>query len=135
MRFWRGMAAALSLAAVLGAGTARSQEKSLYQRLGGYDAIAAVADEFIGRLASDEQEKRFFAGFSNDSKAHIRQLFVDLVCKVTGGPCAYIGRDMKTTHAGIGITKADWSEVANRLQESYRTLKAALATSAPSGTS
>lgn len=88
--------------------TGRADEKSLYHRLGGYDAIAAVSDEFIARLATDEQEKRFFAGFSNDSKLRIRQLLIDIVCKSTGGPCVYIGRDMKTAHAGSGITKADW---------------------------
>ena len=59
-------------------------------------------------LANDEQEKRFFIGFSTDSKLRIRQLLVDLVCKSTGGPCVYTGRDMKTAHAGTGITKADW---------------------------
>ena len=58
--------------------------------------------------ATDEQEKRFFIGFSTDSKLRIRQLLVDLVCKSTGGPCVYTGRDMKTAHAGAGITKADW---------------------------
>jgi truncated hemoglobin YjbI len=89
-----------NLAIALLAGAAQAQEKSLYQRLGGYDAIAAVSDEFIARLATDEQEKRFFIGFSNDGKLRIRQLLVDLVCKATGGPCVYIGRDMKTAHAG-----------------------------------
>ena len=86
----------------------RRPGKIAYQRLGGYDAIAAVTDEFIGRLASDEQEKRFFIGFSTDSKTRIRQLIVDLICKSTGGPCVYSGRDMKTAHAGAGITKSDW---------------------------
>jgi len=97
-----------TLTAGLFAGSAGAQEKTLYQRLGGYDAIAAVTDEFIGRLASDEQEKRFFIGFSTDSKMCIRQLIVDLICKSTGGPCLYSGRDMKTAHAGAGITKSDW---------------------------
>jgi len=96
------------LAVVLFAAAAKAEEKSLYQRLGGYDAITAVSDEFIGRLATDDQEKRFFIGFSNDSKARIRQHLVDLVCKSTGGPCLYTGRDMKTAHAGAGVTKADW---------------------------
>jgi hemoglobin len=96
------------LAAGLLTATANADDKSLYLRLGGYDAIAAVSDEFIMRLATDEQEKRFFIGFSNDSKTHIRQLLVDLVCKSAGGPGAYTGRDMKTAHAGSGVTKADW---------------------------
>ncbi len=97
-----------SLALALLAGSARADDKSLYQRLGGYDAIAAVSDEFIARLANDEQEKRFFIGFSTDSKLRIRQRLIDFVCKSTGGPCVYTGRDMKTAHAGVGITKADW---------------------------
>jgi len=96
------------LALVLFAAAVRAEEKSLYQRLGGYDAIAAVSDEFIARLATDDQEKRFFVGFSNDSKARIRQHLIDLVCKSTGGPCLYSGRDMKTAHAGAGVSKADW---------------------------
>ncbi len=85
-----------------------AQDKSLYQRLGGYDAIAAVSDEFIARLASDEQEQRFFIGFSDDSKMRIRQHLVDFVCKATGGPCYYTGRAMKTAHGGSGVTQADW---------------------------
>jgi len=96
------------LALPLFTASANAQDKTLYQRLGGYDAIAAVSDEFIARLAADDQEKRFFIGFSADSKMRIRQLLVDLVCKSTGGPCSYTGRDMKTAHAGSGITKADW---------------------------
>src|SRR4029077_17548782 len=82
--------------------------QNAHQRLGGDDAIAAGTHEFIGRLAPDDQEKRFFVGFSTDSKMRIRQLIVDLICKSTGGPCVYSGRDMKTAHAGAGITKSDW---------------------------
>ena len=86
-----------------------AQERTLYQRLGGYDAIAAVTDDFIGRLVADPQLGRFFAGHSTDSKMRIRQLVVDQLCAATGGPCVYKGRDMKTSHAGLGITEAQWS--------------------------
>jgi hemoglobin len=94
---------------------ANAQDKSLYQRLGGYDAIAAVTDEFIGRLANDDMEKRFFVGFSTDSKLRIRQHIVDFLCKAAGGPCVYTGRDMKTAHAGSGIAKADWDRTVKIL--------------------
>lgn len=104
----RHLAACAILAVPLCATAASGQQKSLYQRLGGYDAIAAVSDEFIKRLATDEQEKRFFIGFADDSKMRIRQHVVDFICKAAGGPCYYTGRDMKTSHAGAGITKADW---------------------------
>jgi len=79
--------------------------KPLYERLGGYDAIAAVADDFIVRLATDEKLGRFFVGHSLDSQKQIRQHLVDQLCQVTGGPCIYRGRDMKTSHAGLGISE------------------------------
>src|SRR5437867_1963729 len=75
-------------------------QKSLYQRLGGYDAIAAVTDDFIGRLATNKQLARFFAGHSKDSLGRIRQHVVEQICAAAGGPCLYTGRDMKTSHQG-----------------------------------
>jgi hemoglobin len=94
---------------------AQTQEKSLYERLGGYNAIAAVVDDFVGKLITDPQFSRFFAGFSNDSKKRIRQHIVDQFCAAAGGPCIYTGRDMKTSHQGIGITEADWNAAARHL--------------------
>lgn len=102
------------LALLFAAAPAFSQTKtaaagpSLYTRLGGYDAIAAVSDDFIARLAADKQLARFLVGMSDNSKTHLRQLVVDLLCQATGGPCVYIGRDMKTSHKGLGITGSDW---------------------------
>jgi hemoglobin len=81
---------------------------TLYQRLGGYDALAAVTDDFITRLATDPKLAKFFVGVSDNSKGRIRQLVLDQLCAATGGPCIYIGRDMKTSHKGLGITEADW---------------------------
>jgi hemoglobin len=81
---------------------------SLYKRLGGYDAIAAVTDDFLGRLAADKQMSRFFVGVSADSLKKLRQHVVLQLCEATGGPCNYFGRSMKTTHAGLGITESDW---------------------------
>src|SRR5262245_6988058 len=100
---------------VTSAFAADAPQKSLYQRLGGYDAIAAVTDDFIGRLATDKQLSRFLAGHSKDSLAKIRQLVVDQICAATGGPCVYIGRDMKTAHQGMGITEAEFNLAAGHL--------------------
>ena|ERR1051325_721323 len=96
---------------------AMSKEKSLYQRLGGYDAIAAVSDDFIGRLATEPAFVRFFPGLSSDSKMKLRQHVVDLLCFATGGPCIYTGRDMKTSHKGLGITGAEWDIAIKHLVE------------------
>ena len=88
---------------------ADAPQKSLYQRLGGYDAIAAVTDDFITHLATDPQLGRFFTGLSNDPKLGVRQHVVDFLCVATGGPCKYTGRDMKTAHTGLNISEADWN--------------------------
>ena len=92
-----------------------ASEKSLYQRVGGYDAIAAVVDDFVGRLVGDKQFARFFDGHSTDSLKRIRQHIVDQFCAGAGGPCIYIGRDMKTSHQGLGITEAQWEAAAKHL--------------------
>ena len=102
--------AACVVALTLGAPALAQQTTapSLYKRLGGYDALAAVTDDFLGRLATDPAFSRFFAGHSSDSIKRIRQNVVDQLCAATGGPCTYVGRDMKTSHAGLGITEKDW---------------------------
>ena len=94
---------------------AKPAMKSLYERLGGYDAIAAVTDDFIGRMATDKQLARFFVGHSEDSLKRIRQHVIDQICMATGGPCVYTGRDMKTSHKGMGISEAEWNNAAAHL--------------------
>ena len=91
------------------------QQQTLYQRLGGYDALAAVTDDFIGRLASDPQLKRFFVGHNKEGVTRIRQHVIDFLCVTTGGPCAYTGQDMRTAHTGLGITDADWDASVKHL--------------------
>jgi hemoglobin len=90
-------------------------KKSLYARLGGYDAIALVVDDFITRLATDKRFEKFFTGFSDDSKKRLRQHILDQFCAAAGGPCVYTGREMRTSHKGLGISEADWDAAAKHL--------------------
>ena len=100
-----------------------AQTDSLYKRLGGYDAIAAVSDDFIGRLAADPQLKRFFVGLSTDSQKRLRGHVVDFLCVATGGPCMYLGRDMKTSHTGLHITEEDWQATVKDLNATFDKFK------------
>jgi len=124
-RFQRSLFLGFVFATLMIAGSTplRAQQKSLYERVGGYDALAAVVDDFVGRLVADKQFEKFFAGHSIDSKKRIRQHILDQFCAATGGPCVYTGRDMKTTHAGLGITEADWDAAAKHLTESLDKFK------------
>jgi hemoglobin len=100
-----------------------SAQESLYKRLGGYDALAAVTDDFITRLATDPKLGRFFVGHSTDSKIRIRQHIVDFLCMATGGPCKYTGRTMETAHTGLNITEEDWTLSVQHLGETLNKFK------------
>ena len=82
--------------------------RSLYQRIGGYDVIASVTEDFFARMAADPLFSRFSGGRSLDSRLRARQLTVELLCQLSGGPCTYFGRPMKVSHEGLAITDADW---------------------------
>jgi hemoglobin len=83
-------------------------EESLYQRIGGYDAIAAATDDALARLLDDPALKAYFDHMSRDQTRKLRQHFVDFLVEAAGGPAYYIGRDMRTAHAGMGITEGQW---------------------------
>ena len=87
---------------------ATAPEKTLYERLGGYDAIAAATDELLKRLTSDPEIGVYWRGHSTDSMKRDRQLLIDFLCEAIGGPVIYRGRDMRTSHQGLRITERDW---------------------------
>ncbi len=90
-------------------------QKNLYERLGGYDSIAAVVNDFMGLQFAHKQVGRFYVGHSTKSKTRLRQLITEMLCEVTGGPAEYIGRDLRTAHAGLGITGGDWQAAVKNL--------------------
>ncbi|MFN2415396.1 MAG: group 1 truncated hemoglobin [Pyrinomonadaceae bacterium] len=120
-------ALALSLATLMSAAASQDGQmqsrKSLYERLGGYNAVAAVVDDFVGRLVTDKQFERFFAGHSTDSKKRIRQPIVEQLCAAAGGPCVYTGRSMEDSHQGLGISEAEWDAAAKHLVASLDKFK------------
>jgi len=89
---------------------------TLYERLGGYDSINAVADDLLSRLKSDGQLARFWQNRGEDGLRRERQLLVDFLCASAGGPLLYVGRDMKTSHRGMGISEGDWGRFVGHLE-------------------
>jgi hemoglobin len=83
--------------------------QSLYQRLGGYDVIAAFVHDLMPRLRTDPVLAVYWKGISEDSARKGDQLLVDFICAAFEGPVYYAGRDMKTSHKGLGITEAEWA--------------------------
>jgi hemoglobin len=83
-------------------------EKTLYERLGGYDAIVAVVNDLLPRLTADSQLGRFWQHRGEDGLKREKQLLIDFLCSSAGGPLYYTGRDMKTSHKGMRISESDW---------------------------
>ena len=86
-----------------------STTATLFERLGGYSAVAAVADDLLPRLRSDPQLGRFWAHRGEDGIQREKQLLVDYLCSAAGGPMYYRGRDMLLTHRGMRISESDWN--------------------------
>ena len=95
-------------------------ETSLYQRLGGIEPITAVVDDFVANVADDS---RINARFATTDIPRLKRLLVEQICAGTGGPCTYTGRDMKTTHAGMGITDAEFDALVEDLVRSLDRFK------------
>jgi hemoglobin len=92
--------------------TGATAQPTLYQRLGGYDAIPAVVDEAIKNIAADRRINRFFKGANIQ---RLRRQLADQICAASGGPCVYTGRDMKSAHAGMGIKSSHFDALVQDL--------------------
>ena len=90
-------------------------EKTLYERLGGYDAISAVVNDLLPRLMSDSRLGRFWENRGEDGINREEQLLIDFLCSSAGGPLLYTGRDNKTSHKGMGISEDDWEKFIGHL--------------------
>jgi len=87
-------------------------ERTLYDRLGGIDAITAVVEHFRDRVAADD---RINLKFARTDLARLRKMLIDQVCEATGGPCRYNGRSMKEAHAGMMVTKGEFNALVEDL--------------------
>jgi hemoglobin len=85
---------------------------SLYERLGGLDAITAVVDSFVARCAGDD---RINGKFERTDVPRLKKMLVEQVCEAAGGPCTYAGRDMRKTHDGMAVTAGEFDALVEDL--------------------
>ncbi|SNR46759.1 group I truncated hemoglobin [Halorubrum vacuolatum] len=87
-------------------------ETTLYDRLGGKEAIGAVVTEFYDRVLADDTLAPYFEDTDmTKQRAHQTQF----ISSVAGGPVQYDGDDMQSAHAGMGITHEDYDAIASHL--------------------
>ncbi|MFT5526521.1 MAG: hemoglobin [Pirellulaceae bacterium] len=94
-----------------------NESDSLYNRLGGYDAISAVANNLLPRLMGDSQLGRFWENRGEDGIQREKQLLIDFLAQASGGPMYYTGRSMTLTHRGMKISASDWDLFIGHLQQ------------------
>jgi len=87
-------------------------QTSLYDRLGGHDAITAVVDDFVGRCAGDS---RINGKFARTDIPRLKSMLSDQICNASGGPCTYAGRSMADTHEGMGVTAGEFDALVEDL--------------------
>ncbi len=89
-----------------------TQMKSLYDRLGGLDAINAAVDSWVVRVAGDD---RINGKFVRTDIPRLKKEVADQLCEATGGPCTYTGRSMLETHTGMQVTAGEFDAVMQDL--------------------
>jgi len=92
--------------------SAFAQQKSLYDRLGGKEAISAVVDDFAGNVLADPRINKKFA---KSDPARLLANLKDFVCFATGGPCRYTGLTMKESHKNMGTTAGEFGALVEDL--------------------
>jgi hemoglobin len=112
MRLARPVGIMLALAVTTTVAYAHWQQQSLYQRLGGRTAIAAVVEDFVGNVARDKRINGFFA---DTDIPRLKRLLVQQICAGSGGPCKYEGRSMREAHRGRGVGNEDFDALVEDL--------------------
>jgi len=92
-------------------------DMSLYQRLGGYDAIAAVVKDLYVRMLNDSHAWYYWKGRSTDSKATECRRFTDLVCANAGDSDVSRRRNGENAHTSLGISGVEWGSFVNLAAE------------------
>ncbi len=111
---------AVLIAIPLFAVPSNAAEKSLYERLGGVAAITAVVDDFSTRQLADGRLNKYY---KTTNKPEWKKHLTNLICKASGGPCAYNGRAMNRAHARMYISDDQFNWTAGHLVASLTKFK------------
>ena len=104
--------------ALLSSTASAQQAPSLYNQLGEKAGITKVVDTFVGNIAKDARINGMFA---STNIPRLKTLLVEQVCEATGGPCKYTGRDMKSSHTGMGVNRTHFNALVEDLQAAMST--------------
>jgi hemoglobin len=112
-------AVVLFVAVNLGACASTAREApstpSLYRRMGGREGIAIVVGDFAANMTADPRVNARFKDLKPPEVEKFKSNLADQICEASGGPCSYLGKDMKAAHTGMKITEAEWTATVENL--------------------
>jgi len=106
---------AVNLGACASMGSETPAAPSLYKRLGGREGIALVVGDFTANMVADSRVNARFKDAKPNDVEKFKSNLADQICEATGGPCSYVGKDMKTAHKDMRITEAEWDATVENL--------------------
>ena len=92
-------------------------EQSLYERLGGETKIRKIAETLFDKHSSNNT---ISARYIESDRNKLVKLVFEFLCSATGGPQAYTGRDMLTTHRGMNISEEEFMAVLDDILEALQ---------------
>jgi hemoglobin len=87
-------------------------DKTLYESMGGETVLRSAVDHFADNVQSDD---RINFTFAEADMSKFKKLIFEQFCNLSGGPCKYTGRDMRTAHAKMNINNAEFNALAEDL--------------------
>lgn len=85
----------------------------VYKQFGEEAGLVKLMDVFMDKLLADPRMRPFF---ENSDQARVKMHLVEQFCVILGGPCKYSGRDMKSSHAALGIDRGNFNALVEDLQ-------------------
>lgn len=116
----------LGLILVFTSQISRSDETSLYSRLGGIYPIATVVDDFVEHVLANKtlnSNPALAAARQRVAKAGLKFQVTSFVAMATGGPEKYNGRSMVETHKNLNISEKEWQVMVQELKKTLAKFK------------
>lgn len=101
----------------------KTPQKSLFERIGGKEALGAAVDIFYDKIMNDDSINLFFEGVDMQKQKNKQRAFL---AYAFGGPVKYTGKDMRRAHdrpREMGMTEEHFKTVAGHLVETLKELK------------
>ena len=98
----------------------QTNEKSVYEELGGEAAIDAVVDSFYIKVLADPLVNGFFKDIDISKQGKKQKNFIAFA---TGGPNKYEGRDMRKAHAKFHLEDQHFDKIVELLVATLKEFK------------